>query len=577
MEWKYMRGTGIALVAALALGLAGCGSSGDSDTAADDTPVVTPEPMPTPVAVTVPDAGYLDADNMPMAGMLMIAAGMTGTSGGVTFLCAAGGDDCEVTIADDGSVEATGGTVTASLTADAMTQVMTAKEMKADDEEAARLVRRNRAIGEDRALESAVRLVTGTPGTTSGIDVANIIPSRSAGKQASVRVTAPAGYAKVEDLMNGDWGGTRRSRVAGSNTDELVVFTDIEEPKLVQFYNFDRKATTPSRYADTGAPSHTNPYGPGDPLTPLALVTGGSPVAGLFTRGVLDASEFPQPGPTEGGVVTQRYRPPNTTATTLSFRGNYNGAGGTYTCTPTGGANTACVVTVTPSGTYASPDGWTFTPELNARAYQTDATFMSFGWWLRTPRSADGAYAFEYYANGQPFVAQTTTPTGTATYTGRAAGRYAMQEVGGTGVVDGMSGEFTAAASLTANFSAMSTGGTPAPTVEGTISGFEGGMDGMSGWLVTLNRQSLGNNATALAAEFTSGQIDPTASGFDGVTAMMGDQTAHGSWTGRFFGNQMTVGETPAAVNGAAPLGVGGTFQADNEAVSIAGAFGARR
>ncbi|MCY4546837.1 MAG: hypothetical protein OXC28_00600 [Defluviicoccus sp.] len=214
----------MALASALAL-------SGNED-APENQPPAMPDPEPTPVAVAVPDAGYLDDDNMPMAGTHMLAAGETATSGGVTFLCAEGGDACEVTIADDGSVEATGGTVTASLTADAMTQVADAKAMTAEMDEADRLVRRNRAIGEDRALESAERLVSGTAGGTSGIDVANIIPSRSAGMQASVRITAPAGYAKVEDMMNGDWGGTRRSRVTGPNTDELVVFTDREEPTL---------------------------------------------------------------------------------------------------------------------------------------------------------------------------------------------------------------------------------------------------------------------------------------------------------------------------------------------------------
>ena len=52
---------------------------------------------------------YLNDANMPMAGSMTIAAGGTYTSGGVTFLCAEGGDGCEVTVAADGSVEATGG------------------------------------------------------------------------------------------------------------------------------------------------------------------------------------------------------------------------------------------------------------------------------------------------------------------------------------------------------------------------------------------------------------------------------------------------------------------------------------
>ena len=138
-----------------------------------------------------------------------------------------------------------------------------------------------------------------------------------------------------------------------------------------------------------------------------------------------------------------------------------------------------------------------------------------------------------------------------------------------------MSGEFTAAATLTANFSAQNAQGAAAPTVEGSITGFQGEMGGMSGWEVTLNRQALANDAAALGALFTSGQPDPTLPRFDGATATMGDQTAHGTWTGQFFGNQVTA--TGANVTRAAPIGVGGTFQADNESASIAGAFGANR
>ena len=95
-------------------------------------PPTTPDTTPPaqPVTVTVTDSTYLDADNMPVAGTTTIAAGATHTSGGVTFLCAEGGEDCVVTVADDGSVEATGGMVTASLTAAAMMQVAEAKEMR---------------------------------------------------------------------------------------------------------------------------------------------------------------------------------------------------------------------------------------------------------------------------------------------------------------------------------------------------------------------------------------------------------------------------------------------------------------
>ena len=95
----------------------------------------------------------------------------------------------------------------------------------------------------------------------------------------------------------------------------------------------------------------------------------------------------------------------------------------------------------------------------------------------------------------------------------------------------------------------------------------------MSGWEVMLHEQTLGaeaNLANAFPAAGATRQLNPALPGYDGVTATMGDQTAYGDWTGQFFGS------TPGVAD-AYPTGVGGTFQADNDLVSIAGAYGARR
>lgn len=60
-------------------------------------------------SVTEDGAGYM----APEADAIMLDAGMSETSGSVTFTCAAGGEDCTVMVAADGSVTSTGGTVTA--------------------------------------------------------------------------------------------------------------------------------------------------------------------------------------------------------------------------------------------------------------------------------------------------------------------------------------------------------------------------------------------------------------------------------------------------------------------------------
>ena len=592
----YRKLTTAAAVAALAFGLAACGGGGsDEPTASAPPPAMPPDPMPpapTPVAVTVTDAMYLDAANMPVAGSTTIAAGATHTSGGVTFLCAEGGDACEVTVAEDGSVTATGGMVTASLTAAAMMQVAEAKAAKADDEEAARLVRRNRAIGEDRAIEAATELPRAN---TAGLDTSEITIRRGAGVPARVRVSATVntdttvrGFAPAElaALPNGEWAGTRLTRMVGTNTETLTVYTDIGSPTRVPFYNFDNDPTTPSLY-DSGAtpPVDTSSITFTSTTTPPPLTL----TAALMTQGTLDPNEFPAPGPSGDGDVTVEFQADTPTASTATVQGNYNGAPGTYVCTQTTAAGDPCVLTVSPTGVYtAVSSSWTFTPQYNANAWRGDGEFMSFGWWLQEPRSEDGTYSYQYYYDAQRFynTANAGIPIGPATYNGRAAGRYAVQEIDDSGVVDGSTGQFTAAAALTANFSAQ-----PNVTIEGTISGFqgEGDMD-MSGWMVTLHRKSiaranLGDGSGGLAAtavttgQFPNAQSDPTARRFDGTTATIGDHTAYGTWTGHFVGNAMRTNTAGARVpvTNAQPLGVAGVFQADSDAVSIAGAFGARR
>ena len=195
---------------------------------------------------------------------------------------------------------------------------------------------------------------------------------------------------------------------------------------------------------------------------------------------------------------------------------------------------------------------------------------MSFGWWLQEPNNPDGAYTFQYYADGNAHTpAPGTLTTGTATYSGRAAGKFVVQEIEDAGVTGGEAGMFSAAATLNASF------GETANFISGTINGFQSDNADVdvSGWSVTLHRKTLGAKA-ALGAAFgaTQAETDPDRATYDGTTASMGDQTAYGNWQGQFFGDA-----NPGNARNAYPLGVGGTFQADNDAASIAGAFGARR
>ena len=243
----------VCLAAVFAIGLAACSSSSDQATAPEPAPEPAPtEPAPPTANVMIPDQMYLDADNMPMAGTLSIMAGGTSTSGGVIFSCPAGGMACEVTIADDGSATSTGGAATAALTDDAMMQVAQAKKAAADAAAAAAQEMKDRIIGKDRALEAAAN-INEDDGTTAGtLEEDDISISRAAGAMARVRVNDATltGYSASDDpaLPNGGWAGTHLTRDISGATQHLFVYTDIEAPTRIQFYNFDGDPDTPRLY-----------------------------------------------------------------------------------------------------------------------------------------------------------------------------------------------------------------------------------------------------------------------------------------------------------------------------------------
>ena len=63
-------------------------------------------------------------------------------------------------------------------------------------------------------------------------------------------------------------------------------------------------------------------------------------------------------------------------------------------------------MTIPPTGPYTETSGtWTFTPEVDSTAWRNDTEFMSFGWWMQEPDSANGTYTFQYYADGNAYVA----------------------------------------------------------------------------------------------------------------------------------------------------------------------------
>ena len=232
------------------------------------------------------------------------------------------------------------------------------------------------------------------------------------------------------------------------------------------------------------------------------------------------------------------------------FAGNYRGFSGTFTCT------TDCSITTNADGEVTVGGEMNFKPNDLAAIYHIDdESYAYFGWWLHKPDNADDDHMVESFAGGNSLVADVNDVTGTASYEGRAAGKYVTETYTAGRLVGGDPGHFTATASLEANFS-ETTGDVPIDMIRGSIDNFvlSSGNDA-SDWLVTLN------NATE-GAQFGS-TTDVT---FGGPTV-----TGAGNWRGAFYD------AAPATPVGGAPGTVAGTFDAHAPGASITGGFGATK
>ena len=233
--------------------------------------------------------------------------------------------------------------------------------------------------------------------------------------------------------------------------------------------------------------------------------------------------------------------------------GTVNGADGKFRCNAsscTSNGNTGSVLS----------DNWIFIPAANAMVETLDANFVRFGWWLRTQNPAENwahmATFVEGFGTADEPAAVFGNWLGTATYKGGATGQVAISR--GTGDPGNLAGEFTANATLTANFTPTSgTNAGAGGTIDGTIDGFT--VNGNSqDWVVKLL-------ASPLAADNAAfGKME------DGTTWALtkdGDPAgADGGWTGNFYNENADP----------VPESVAGTFAAEYDNVgAMRGAFGA--
>ena len=257
----------------------------------------------------------------------------------------------------------------------------------------------------------------------------------------------------------------------------------------------------------------------------------------------------------------------------FTTRGTYHGAPGVFSCTPT--SDTACSSTNDGKGSPSAMGGtWHFKPDAGARVSVPDAAYLYFGWWVSKdkdggPTAASAFRGIVGDVDGTSTGVSGATLTGSATYAGKAAGKFAMSNpLDGTG----NGGHFTADAKLTAKF-----GSTDAPNnggMTGTINNFrlnDGSAD--PGWSVALHRATWGDLGAISAS--TANTANTTA---EGTTWSINGNAAteSGTWSGHMYDEM--PGNPPAGDGSNLPTTVIGTFYSEFSTIGrMVGGFGASK
>ena len=243
----------------------------------------------------------------------------------------------------------------------------------------------------------------------------------------------------------------------------------------------------------------------------------------------------------------------------LYVRGTYDGAPGEYRCTE------SCSSTNDGKGSPSALGGtWHFKPDSGAMVSRPDMDYLYFGWWVSKDKdggpTAASAFAGRVGSNENlPTATSGESLTGSASYAGKAAGKFAMHNVlDGTG----NGGHFTADAMLEAKFGSGSDAG-----MTGTIDNFrlnDGSED--PGWSVSLARGGWGSDG-AISAPASK----PTVWSINGNKA-----DASGTWSGQMYDEK--PGDPPDGDGSNLPTTVTGTFYSEFSTIGrMVGGFGVNK
>ena len=440
-----------AIVAALVV--AGCGGSSDKSVAPSTprTKPTKPTPPTTPVTPTQPDPAITALEGLPdghglRSGEHTIEAGGSLAFEGGFIGCPAGGSDCIVTVAADGTATygADGGmpTVLKTIFAPYGLDVARFGTVLAAIDAAQRSGDNGLEVVEHKALKPVLRLAGDV------LDPASAPPA----------LPGFAGYA-----FRGDDGGDLYA----------VAYTDIEPPE-------DKDVQVPAQPPQGQTPASDGYF--------YSDKRDGSTWDWSMVDAALALSSDDE-GSDPYMVLTAQWQKifPD------RVRGrSYGGVDGTYDCISPG--HVSC---------YYKPgkvtaDVFVFKPDTVTKSVP-DADYLTFGAWLSAPRDPDGVHTVDVFATGaDPFPKDNLAGlTGTATYEGSATGFYA-ERAAGSGIDVG---SFAAYVALRVDFGDAGALG----SVAGRVANFRENGRSLGGWVVDLQAGDINDAADGGAFGGTTG------------------------------------------------------------------------
>ena len=279
--------------------------------------------------------------------------------------------------------------------------------------------------------------------------------------------------------------------------------------------------------------------------TPFHEVEGEAPITVMASNAVV-----PDPGTTNlpsapNLSLTFMDDPDTEDDNEAMFEGTLDGTEGTFTCTVAPCTLSRVANDGEGNPVWALVGGWGFTADDGQMLDVPDPDYLAFGYWNKVAIESLADDVTPFYYGSTPYAGNVQALSGSATYTGAAAGGYEHRTYDqNTGKPSSTYGHFTAAVSLNAFFG----GEDGMSTIDGMVDTFvlvaqEGDNPLVGDWGVMLKRTEV------------TGQ------------SFMGG-TNGGHWNGAFFG---------PSDEGQLPSGVAGGFDAEFDNGAVKGAYGATR